>query len=434
MAPLCPMAPAADPVPTFRSPLAVRGPAPTAARRALGAAALAALVCALPVRAAAAPTVYAASGDIAPTVAAFLAALGDPNNGSAPGPLTTGRRQINWDGAGVPFDMPGDFFNATVTRGAVFSTSVASEFRVSNDGIDNELDTINPTYPAQFATFSAPRLFTPFDSNVTDTHFFLPGTDSPATVSGFGAVFTDVDLVGSTTIELFDAADKLLATVIAPPGPQGLSFVGAVFSAERVFRVRLTSGNTTIGPDDDPASGVDVAVMDDFFYGEPQPRDAEFCRNPVPTSGCRVNGQRNMPCVGTDGDDVITGTDGADVIVALGGNDTIRGGRGNDVICAGAGDDEASGDAGNDLIAGEEGNDRLRGGRGDDVLAGGPGDDEIAGGPGHDVILGQDDSDRILGERGDDEIDGGLGSDEIKGGKGADTCTDPDGATIKDCE
>ena len=38
---------------------------------------------------------------ISTTVDAFRAALGDPNNGNAPG-TTGGRREINWDGGGNP--------------------------------------------------------------------------------------------------------------------------------------------------------------------------------------------------------------------------------------------------------------------------------------------------------------------------------------------
>ena len=39
---------------------------------------------------------------IQPTVDAFRAALGDPNNGNTAGPLGSGRREINWDGGGAP--------------------------------------------------------------------------------------------------------------------------------------------------------------------------------------------------------------------------------------------------------------------------------------------------------------------------------------------
>jgi hypothetical protein len=49
---------------------------------------------------------------------------------------------------------------------------------------------------------------------------------------------------------------------------------GIVFSTpgnagERVFRVRIRSGDVALGPNDNPAGG-DVVAMDDFIYGEPQ--------------------------------------------------------------------------------------------------------------------------------------------------------------------
>ena len=94
---------------------------------------------------------FEGTGDIATTVADFQAALGGINNGNASGPIAEGFRQINWDANIVPFDMPGDFFNKTVTRGAELTTGVDSEFRVSNPdpadpgAPDNRFDSINPT-------------------------------------------------------------------------------------------------------------------------------------------------------------------------------------------------------------------------------------------------------------------------------------------------
>src|SRR6266508_1592993 len=50
------------------------------------------------------PTVFQAAGpnvaSIQNSVDAFRAELGNTNNGNAVGPLTTGHREINWDGAG----------------------------------------------------------------------------------------------------------------------------------------------------------------------------------------------------------------------------------------------------------------------------------------------------------------------------------------------
>ena len=52
----------------------------------------------------AAPTVFQAAGpnvaSIQSSVDQYRAALGATNNGNAPGPLTSGRREINWDGGG----------------------------------------------------------------------------------------------------------------------------------------------------------------------------------------------------------------------------------------------------------------------------------------------------------------------------------------------
>jgi hypothetical protein len=61
------------------------------------------LLPAMPV--AAAPVIFSVGGTSSPasiqaTVDTFRAALGDPNNGNAPG-TTDGRREINWDGGGV---------------------------------------------------------------------------------------------------------------------------------------------------------------------------------------------------------------------------------------------------------------------------------------------------------------------------------------------
>src|ERR1051325_12148682 len=72
-------------------------------------------------------TVVTATGDIAAKVDEFRAALGAPNGGTA-GEQITGRREINWDGAGAnPFDnrndFPANFFNTNVKAGAGVTTA-----------------------------------------------------------------------------------------------------------------------------------------------------------------------------------------------------------------------------------------------------------------------------------------------------------------------
>lgn len=226
----------------------------------------------------AAPIVFSdADGDISDTVAAFQLALGNPNNGNSPGPIGNGRRQINWDAGIVPFDMPADFFNNPAfppTRGAVFSNDNNNEFRVSNDGIDNEFDSFNADNPNQFNTFSAPRLFTPVGTNVFDINFFVPAGSTPATVNGFGAIFSDVDMHDSTLVELFDVNNSLISSHAVEANPNGLSFFGIAFNdiIPPIFRVSITAGNTDIGSGlaDDPLNGIDLVVIDDLLYGEPQ--------------------------------------------------------------------------------------------------------------------------------------------------------------------
>src|SRR3989475_8730620 len=146
------------------------------------------------------PTVFQAAGpnaaSIQSTVDAFRAALGNLNNGNAPGPLATGRREINWDGGGAnnTTDVPVTPFNVFLnTRGGQFTTpgtglSQAPPSGGPQGGLAGLFH--NATYGAIFSTFSALRLFTPVGSNITEALFFIPGTNGgePAAVSGFGAV------------------------------------------------------------------------------------------------------------------------------------------------------------------------------------------------------------------------------------------------------
>lgn len=189
--------------------------------------------------------------------------------------LGDGRLEINWDGVpdnlAAPNLLPADFFNTTVRRGVVFSTR-GTGFQVSaNAGVAPiEFDNINPTYSRLFTTFSPQRLFTALGSTVMEVHFFVPGTSTPATTSGFGSVFTDVDRPG-TTIEYFDEWGHRLARfgVPASPGRETLSFLGVRFLDRRVARVRITSGNTVLGPNE--RRDRDLVVMDDFIFGTPTP-------------------------------------------------------------------------------------------------------------------------------------------------------------------
>jgi len=151
-------------------------------------------------------------------------------------------------------------------------TTPGSAFRISDNGYVD----VNANYAGEFNVFSRPKLFTARGSTVVDVQFFVAGSNTPALVTGFGSVFADVGLDNSTTIEYFDAAGNRLAIIAAPrrSDATGLSFLGVVFEANIVARVRITSGNTAIDPgvtDNVSAGGNrDLVVMDDFIYGEPR--------------------------------------------------------------------------------------------------------------------------------------------------------------------
>lgn len=198
------------------------------------------------------------------------------------------RREINWDGVpdtfSSPNNLPANFFNVNSPRGAVFSTP-GTGFQVSANaasGTPVRFGNLNPSYSSDFTAFTEQRLFTALGSNITDVTFFIPGTTTPGTVTGFGAVFSDVDLPNTTTIEYFTPGGSSLGVFAVPSGGTvgasldgHLSFLGVSYNAgEQIGRVRITSGNGALGPnfpDADLVAGFDPVVMDDFLYTNPVP-------------------------------------------------------------------------------------------------------------------------------------------------------------------
>lgn len=236
----------------------------------------------------------------------FRAALGaqNPNEATV---FTGGRREINWDavpdGSSSPNAFPGDFFNGSATgraRGIVFTTpGTGFEVSANSNAATPEFGNINAAYTGNFAPFSTQKLFTPIGSNITDITFRVPSDQiSPASVRGFGAIFTDVDTNGSTTIECFDlCGDRIFrGTVRAGTTPnEHFSFLGVVFSSHKIGRVRITSGATALS-DTALDTATDVVAMDDFIYGEPKaiedantngtPDDCEFSLSNLGNSPC----------------------------------------------------------------------------------------------------------------------------------------------------
>ena len=238
------------------------------------------------------PLVFQAAGpdatSIQGAVDAFRASLGD-NNANNPGPIQKGRREINWDG-GNPNLMDttppvNPFLVFLNTRGSQFKTpGLGLSQAPPSGGPQGGLAVLfgNPTYATIFTAFSRSRLFTPVGSNITEASFSIPGTNgnAPATVRGFGAVFTDVDQPdgtgavvprkGSTLIDYFDKNGRLIFSSFVPaaPGDGSLSFFGIKFDDARIASIRIKTGDVAPGPNDDRQH--DIVMMDDFIYGEPE--------------------------------------------------------------------------------------------------------------------------------------------------------------------
>lgn len=226
------------------------------------------------------PSIFGAAGAdpaaIRPAVTALQAALGPLNAPGATGDAN-GRREINWDAVPANFsspnNLPPDFFNKNSVRGAVFSfeSPAWAGFQVSANEADGAVrfENLYAGNASIFTVFSAQKLFSSVGTNDYDVDFFVPGTQVKGKVTGFGAVFTNVALPFTTSIELFNADGLSLGKYYAPVAAKGLSFIGVRFQNRMVTRVRIVPGNAVIGTQDDPANGRNVVVADDFLYGEP---------------------------------------------------------------------------------------------------------------------------------------------------------------------
>lgn len=172
--------------------------------------------------------------------------------------------------------MPFDFFNSPpTTRGAVFSPK---QLRVSNDVPVTDMrfnSIVLNAQSIQFQRFSQKRLFSPLKRNVVNIQFRIPGSKKRACVSGFGAVFTDVDLAGKTRMRFFDDKRRIIRNLPVAARSSGLSFLG-ICRSRPICKVSITLGNISLQRlgsrfGVEPGSGkVDVVVLDDFLYAEPQ--------------------------------------------------------------------------------------------------------------------------------------------------------------------
>lgn len=216
----------------------------------------------------------------------FRTNLGGGTTAGANGLFNDGtlqRREINWDGVpgakSAPNSLNPDFFNVNSPRGVVFTTPGIG-FQVSGAAGDvgagqpapPNFGNIDASYSSTFSPFSAQRLFTVIGSNQMDVLFFVPGTSTPGATKGFGVIFSDVDVPGTTALQFFDINGVSLGAFAASPQSSGFSFLGAFFNdgTTPIARVRITLGNTALGAGvTDNGTTRDLVVMDDFLYGNP---------------------------------------------------------------------------------------------------------------------------------------------------------------------
>jgi hypothetical protein len=229
------------------------------------------------------------SGAALTALNAFEAAIGGVNNGANPPPQTGGFRAINWDGV----KLDGTDFGGSTTvisqgktvgiptnrfqeRGVQFEEVYA----VSGDGFQS----VNPNVSAAlFPAFSPNNTFAMFNQNSIGLSFVLPslhaGTPVPAATTGFGAIFRNVEIAGTTSIEYF-SGDRSLGKFFVPVGTQGQAeFLGELFSSPVVTSVQITLGTdvlfsfngTTFSSNtaDSPGTAHNLVVTDDFVYAEP---------------------------------------------------------------------------------------------------------------------------------------------------------------------
>lgn len=221
-------------------------------------------------------SIVKASGDLTNALTEFRKLLGDSLN-TTPG-KTSGRREVNWDGVTASFNnneaFPFDFFNTVDAaapngrkRGLVYLSN-GTTFRVdSSDFAD-----IDPSYAAQFNAFSGKRTFSGGNSHITEIVFQVAGQTTPASVKGFGAVFSDVDDANSTTLHFYNGTKSLGEYKVPVAGANSFSFLGVYFPNEKITRVKITAGNAKLQngvKDLSDGGNKDLVVMDDFFYSEP---------------------------------------------------------------------------------------------------------------------------------------------------------------------
>jgi len=237
-----------------------------------------------------AQTIFTGTGTAGATTSlnSFRTAIGGVNNGTAPPPHATGRREINWDGVALNnTDFGGNVTvidnNKTVgiavnrfqARGALFEEVYA----VSGDGFAS----VNPGTAGQFPAFSPTKTFAMFNDTSIGMSFVFASNPATAPIQagtrGFGAIFLDVETANTSSIEYFNGSTSLGKFFVPVGGSTEPEFLGVLFDSPIVTSVELTVGTDVLfsfngstftpGGSEDLRNGHDFAVVDDFIFAEP---------------------------------------------------------------------------------------------------------------------------------------------------------------------
>ena len=95
--------------------------------------------------------------------------------------------------------------------------------------------------------------------------FSIPGTKGrrDACVTGFGAVYVDVDKRRVTSATYLDKYGKVLTKQFVDRRNKGLSFLGVIYNKPVIAKVVLKLGDAPLKKQGD------LVILDDFYYGEP---------------------------------------------------------------------------------------------------------------------------------------------------------------------
>ena len=232
------------------------------------------------------------------------------------GPLSTGHREVVWDGVPEALRNKGtfnpSFFDrqpggAAGVQGGIIFTATNGTGQEVNDALGGatpdptlvgppmhanataggDFSNHNVAFANDLLAFTQSASFAPLGTTTTDITFHVAASSQPAVVDGLGIVFASVDKAQVTYVEYFDEQGRSIARVYAPVQSHGpfpvagplaadkfpYSFVGYIDHDARIAHVRIVSGEVPVdtAASDIPDGNQDVVIVDDIYYGEPKP-------------------------------------------------------------------------------------------------------------------------------------------------------------------